>query len=131
MNRPEICFKLENIFSELNNQFFNGAITANIKWGQKRVSHRAKRSILLGSYNIQKKTITIHPALNQPEIPLICLERIVFHEMLHEKFPRKKTSSKNCIHHPEFLNFEKSYPYLRQADIWIKNNLKKLLAYKG
>lgn len=122
--------KLEIIFEDLNKQFFSDSIAAQIRWGQCRKSKKTRRSILLGSYNGLKKTITIHPALSQSEIPLICLERVVFHEMLHQKFPQKN-NERNCIHHKEFLDFEKQYPYLKQADIWIKNNLKKLLSYKG
>ena len=128
MTKSALYFDLHQIFCTLNNQFFNNSINAQIKWGKAR-KVRNKRSICLGSYNNRKKIIVINPALNQQIIPLFCLERVIFHEMLHEKFPKKLVNKKHAIHNKDFLLFEKNYPNLTIADDWIKNNLKILLQY--
>lgn len=124
-----IYFDLAPIFHDLNRRFFNHTIAARLTWGQRKtLSH--KRSIRLGSYHPTKKIIIINPCLDQAIVPHICVERIMFHEMLHQFFPSIKSSTgKNLIHHREFYDFEKTYPYLEQADRWLSVNLGRLLQY--
>jgi hypothetical protein len=124
-----VYFDLGKIFADLNWRFFAHSIEANIKWGIRR-QLRSKRSIRLGSYHPDKKTIIIHPCLDQAMVPLICVERILFHEMLHQHLPIKKSpTGKNLAHYPEFYEFEKKYPYLKEADLWLKGNLPRLLSF--
>jgi hypothetical protein len=121
-------YNLLPIFHDLNQRFFKKQIAADLRWGIRRTSRR-KLSLRLGSYHPESKTIIIHPCLDQSMVPLICVERILFHEMLHQYMPAKKEAcGKMKIHHQEFNNFEKNYPYLREADLWIKTNLSKLLS---
>jgi predicted metal-dependent hydrolase len=122
-------FDLAPIFKELNTRFFDNKIEALLRWGQKRTAH-GKMTIRLGSYHPLKKTITIHPCLDQARVPMIAIERIIFHEMAHQKFPSITSSSgRILVHYPEFNRFEKTYPYLKEADQWIKANLASLLRY--
>jgi hypothetical protein len=120
---------LEPIFMDLNQRYFALTIEASIGWGQKRTTNQ-KRSIRLGSYYPHKKAIFIHPCLDQAIVPHICIERIVFHEMVHAHLPGKLSSAgKLLVHYPEFYEFEKKYPYLEQADRWLKANLPRLLRF--
>lgn len=124
-----VYFDLTIIFDDLNKRFFNQTITATLSWG-KRKTLLQKRSIRLGSYHPGKKNIVINPCLDQAIVPHICVERILFHEMLHQHFPSKKSpAGKNLVHYREFYEFEKKYPYLQQADLWLKANLKRLLTH--
>ncbi len=126
-----VYFNLQPIFHDLNQRFFNQKITARVKWGiRRRPSIQSKCSIRLGSYHPHKKTIVINPCLDQAIVPMVCIERILFHEMLHEYFPAKKSpSGKNLIHHREFKEFEKKFPYLKEADLWLSAHLSRLLTY--
>ncbi len=126
-----IYFDLRPIFSELNRRFFAEAIDAQLRWGIRRtLKHKSKRSLRLGSYHPHNRTIFINPCLDQAIVPAICVERILFHEMIHQHLPAKRDhAGKTRIHHQEFYEFEKKYPYLREADGWIKANLARLLAY--
>jgi hypothetical protein len=126
-----VYFDLAPIFADLNRRFFNEGISAYLKWGRHRKHlDLRKKSIRLGSYNPYSRLIIIHPCLDQAMVPTICLERILFHEMLHQRFPSKKSATgKNLVHYREFLDFEKSYPYLNEADRWLKANLARLLRY--
>ncbi len=124
-----LYFDIKLIFMELNQRYFNEKVEAHIRWGQKRLVSK-KRSIRLGSYQPKTKIITIHPCLDQALVPQICLERIVFHEMAHQIFPsRKDSSGRVLVHYREFNEFEKNYPYLKEADGWIKTNLQRLLKF--
>lgn len=123
-----IYFDLADIFTRLNGLYFAGGIEASLRWGPRRKSDRPQASVRLGSYFAGDRLITINPILDQAMVPLFCVERVVFHEMNHQKCPTKKLSNgKNQFHTPEFYAFEKNYPYLDQADLWIKANLTRLL----
>lgn len=124
-----LYFDLLPMFHDLNRRFFNETIAASVKWGiKRRAMGQSKRSLRLGSYHPHSKTIIINPCLDQAMVPHICVERILFHEMLHQHLPAKKSSSgKTLIHHREFNEFEKTYPYLKEADFWLKTNLPRLL----
>lgn len=126
-----VYFDLEPMFHELNVRFFDGKIKAHLRWGQRRKPITgAKRTIRLGSYHPKAQVITINPCLDQAMVPAICLERILFHEMAHQSFPAKKSADgKNLVHYQEFYDFEKTYPYIREADLWLKANLTRLLRY--
>jgi len=128
-NTQGLYFDLRPVFCELNTRFFAGQIDARLRWGQRR-SIAQKQAIRLGSYQPKLKIITINPCLDQAIVPLICLERIIFHEMTHQYLPAIRShNGKNIIHHREFNNFEKSYPYPREADLWLKTNPSRLLRY--
>jgi hypothetical protein len=122
-----IYFDLELIFKELNERFFAGSINARLRWGIRRQSE-GKKSLRLGSYQPKNKIITINPCLDQAVVPRLCLERILFHEMIHQYMPAKKSAlGKNSIHHDEFNAFEKNFPFLKEADLWLSANLARLL----
>ena len=124
-------FNLMPIFRDLNQRFFHDKITARVRWGRRRsFAAHAKCSIRLGSYSPSNQTIIINPCLDQASVPLLCLERILFHEMLHQHLPAKKSSrGRSEIHHRQFKDFEKSFPHLKEADLWIAANLTRLLKY--
>lgn len=124
-----IYFDLAYIFNDLNKRFFACRINASLSWGQRNTRAR-KRSIRFGSYNPNTKSIIINPCLDQAIVPYICVERIMFHEMLHQQFPAKKGAhGKLMVHYREFYEYEKTYPYLKEADQWLKANLSDLLRY--
>lgn len=125
-----VYFDLTLIFNKLNADFFNNEITADLCWGKKTPKNEKKRSIRLGSYHPKCGLITIHRCLDQAMVPSICIERIVFHEMAHQKFPCiKGKGGKRIIHHLAFTQFEKTYPFLKEADQWFKANLHHLLRF--
>jgi len=130
LNTSGLYFDLQPIFHGLNTRFFAGIIKAHLRWGQRRKTLHSKRAIRLGSYHPTTKIITINPCLDQAIVPTICVERILFHEMAHQYYPPKKSpSGKNLVHYREFYDFEQSYPYIKEADLWLKANLSRLLRY--
>lgn len=121
---------LNRIFSELNQEYFSSEIFAEIAWGQAgSFAGRRRTSIRLGSYHIKNKFITIHPALDQAFVPRICVARIVYHEMLHQKHETIRVRGKNRIHTPAFKQEEKLFSAAELADKWFKANLEKILKF--
>jgi predicted metal-dependent hydrolase len=50
----------------------------------------------------------------------VAVEYIVYHEMLHLKYPVKLRGNRRCIHPPEFQAEEKLFPDLETAKLFLK-----------
>lgn len=124
-----IYHNLEQIFQTINQHYFESSIEAEITWGRFGKLATRKRSIRLGSYCYRKKRIVIHPAMDQACVPRLCIERVIHHEMLHQKYPAfRHPSGRRSVHNSYFKQAEKLFKDAELADSWFKENLKKLLS---
>jgi hypothetical protein len=104
------CYDLERIFAKLNRRFFRSRLARpRLGWSRKR--SRA----LLGHYDAAHRTITISRWLDSPSVPHYLVEYLVFHEMLHMKFPVGRKGHRRILHPPEFREAEKQFPKYEQA----------------
>lgn len=121
---------LAAIYDELNARYFGGSVDARIGWG--RGSSGRRRSIRMGAYYHDTRTILLHPALDQAAVPRYFVELVVYHEMLHQAVPQRRTASgRRCIHSPEFRARERMFHDYERARRWEKNNLGLLLRPPG
>ena len=103
-------YHLEEIFDDLNRRFFHGLLgRPQLTWSQ----NRARRS--LGHYDPAHNAIVISRVFDDPRVPRYAVEYIVYHEMLHLKYPVKLRGSRRCVHSREFLDEEKLFPELAPA----------------
>ena len=107
---------LSALFEELNVRFFNGLMTLpKLGW-----SRRVSRSIL-GHFDPSHNAIIISRIFDKPEIPKRALDYVMFHEMLHLRYPVESRGARRCIHTPEFKAAEKQFPDLKQAKELLKS----------
>jgi hypothetical protein len=126
-----IYHDLSSLYIRLNAEYFDGQIDAQITWGKWGPARSRFRSIRLGSYDSSRRLITIHPAMDQASVPRICVERIVYHEMLHQKHPTKRgPDGRRSIHTPEFRTSEKIFSGGDIADQWFKLNLERIMRHR-
>jgi hypothetical protein len=103
-------FDLDEIFEDLNRRFFEGNLPrARTGW-----SVRRSRTIL-GHHDPDHGTITISRILDKPQTPRFLVEYLVFHEMLHIRFPVERNHHRRVIHSREFREAEKKFPDYGQA----------------
>lgn len=122
---------LQQVFDRLNRDYFEDRIRAEIVFGEPgRPQHRRRRSIKLGSYDDAARRITIHPALDQPQVPLVFVEYIVFHEMLHQLYRPLRVGEALRFHGREFQRAERAFAGRREAMGWYRRHLDLLLRYK-
>lgn len=123
---------LLEIFHELNARYFDGRIEAELTWGNTgSFRGRSRSSITLGSYDYRAKRITIHPVLDQPLVPRLCVARILHHEMCHARHPAEQTpSGRRIVHTPAFRREEARFEGAREADAWLDANLEAILRYR-
>jgi len=108
-------YHLEEIFDDLNRQFFHGLLARPLMtWSQQR----SRRS--LGHYDPAHNAIVVSRIFDHPLVPRCAVEYIVYHEMLHLKHPVKLRGSRRCVHGKEFQAEEQMFPHLRQAKAFLK-----------
>jgi hypothetical protein len=109
------CHNLVELFEEMNARYFNGLMARpDLGW-----SLRPSRSIL-GHYDPGHHMIVLSSVLDKPEVPRLAVEYVMFHEMLHLRFPVEHRGVRRCVHTPDFKLAEKEFKELKQAKELLK-----------
>jgi predicted metal-dependent hydrolase len=107
---------LEEIFQRLNGNFFHGELPVpRLGW-----SLRNSRTIL-GHYDAGHAMIVINRALDSPSTPAHLVEYLVFHEMLHMRFPVERDGHRRVVHSRAFRKAEKEFPEYQEAGKSLKH----------
>jgi hypothetical protein len=124
---------LRELFAALNHEYFEAAIEADLTWGIGGSFRGPSRtSITLGTYDYRAKRITIHPVLDQAEVPRRCVARIVHHEMCHARHPAQESAGgRRLVHTSAFRREEARFEGAHQADAWLDANLDAILRYRA
>jgi len=92
---------LEESFNRVNDKYFYGVIEQpNLKWG-------SKTSATLGSYEYQTDMITISSIFRSA--PLVLLDYVMYHEMLHKKHKFDVKGRRSYHHTSRFKKEEKRF----------------------
>jgi hypothetical protein len=106
---------LERIFEDLNGQYFGGMM-ARPALGWSRFRSRTH----LGHYDPSHHMIVISRIFDDPRAPRLALEYVMYHEMLHLRYPVDHSGARRCVHTPEFKAHEKQFPHYREAKALLK-----------
>jgi hypothetical protein len=123
---------LQDIYSDINERYFDNKIDARITWSQRAQSgakRRKRNSIKMGSYSVEDRLIRIHASLDRPFVPRMFVEWIVYHEMLHQKHDIPVVGGRRQFHTPEFMAEEAEFEQYEKASRWERENLDKILYY--
>lgn len=108
-------FHLEEVFDALNARFFGGLLgRPDLTWSE----HNARRS--LGHYDAAHNTIVVSRVFDRPSSPRYAIEYLLYHEMLHLKYPVRTRGLRRCVHSREFKAEEALFPQLTEALAYIK-----------
>lgn len=108
-------YDLETIFEDLNRQFFHGLMARpQMTWSSERARN------LLGHYDPAHNAIVISRIFDHPSVPRYAVEYLVYHEMLHLKYPVKLRGSRRCVHSREFVAEERLFPRFDEAQKFLK-----------
>ncbi len=103
-------FDLQSIFDELNQRFFQGQLAvARIGWSPTR------SRTLLGHHDPSHRTITISRWFDSASVPRYLVDYLVYHEMLHIKYPTERDGDRRVVHSPAFREAEKKFPCYEEA----------------
>jgi hypothetical protein len=106
---------LEAIFERLNQQFFDGLLARpQLGWS------RGKSRGLLGHFDPSHNAIVISRIFDDVSVPELALEYVMFHEMLHLRYPVDHNGARRRVHTREFRAAEREFPRLAEAKDLLK-----------
>jgi len=108
-------YDLETIFEELNLAYFHGLMARPLLGWSRRPSRA-----MLGHYDPSHNAIVLSKLLDNAAIPRLAAEYVLFHEMLHLRFPVEHRGARRCVHTREFKQAEKQFVALKQAKELLK-----------
>ena len=109
-------FDLKFLFSKINLEYFQG------KLPQPRLIWSSRRSVRrLGYYHAEIHTIAINRKLDTKATPVLLVEYVLFHEMLHQQIGIKTSNGRRYSHTSLFKKEEKKFKDYVQAENLIKN----------
>jgi len=110
-------YNLEEIFERLNREHFDGLLgMPRLGWSRGVSRH------MLGHFDPSHNAIIISRILDGPTTPPLALEYVMFHEMLHLRYPVEHNGIRRRVHTKEFREAEKNFPLWKEA----KEALKRL-----
>jgi len=108
-------FDLEEIFERLNTAYFDGMLgRPQLGW-----SRGTSRS-MLGHFDPSHNAIIISRIFDRRQAPALALEYVMYHEMLHLRFPVDHTGARRRVHTREFRAAEKKFEHLKEAKEFLK-----------
>lgn len=106
---------LEEVFERLNADHFNG-LMARPLLGWSRGASRG----LLGHFDPAHNAIIISRIFDRAETPPLTLDYVMFHEMLHLRYPVDHNGARRRVHTREFREAEKEFPQWKEAKEMLK-----------
>ena len=110
-------YDLVQMFEDLNLRYFSGLMARpELGW-----SRRPSRTTL-GHFDPSHNAIVVSSILDDARVPRLAVEYVLFHEMLHLRYPVEHRGARRCVHTREFREEEKRFPGYKEA----KELLRKL-----
>jgi len=108
-------FDLDAVFEQLNARFFDGMLGRPLLgWS------RGQSRSMLGHFDPSHNAIIISRIFDRPGMPALPLEYVMFHEMLHLRYPVDHAGARRRVHTKEFRDAEKRFPQLKEAKELLK-----------
>jgi hypothetical protein len=123
-------YNLEEIFDTLNEKYFGNRVgNLNISWF-KKPKYKNRGTVTFGSYDRSLKLIKVNEILDNDFFPHYFVSFVVFHEILHHKFPIViDDKGRRKIHYEEFKKAERKFDHFKEAQAFEKYFVKKRSLY--
>lgn len=111
-------FDLDQLFFRLNQQYFGNQLSKpKLSW-----SNRPTRRIL-GHHDAIHNVIVISRSLDSGVVPEYVVEYVMYHEMLHIKYPTRIINERRILHSSAFRAEEKKFYDYEKAIKWLEKSL--------
>jgi hypothetical protein len=108
-------YNLEAVFEALNAEHFHGLL-ARPRLGWSRTASRSR----LGHFDPSHNAIVISRIFDSATVPGVALEYVMFHEMLHLRYPVEHNGARRRVHTREFHQAEKQFVKWKEAQEVLK-----------
>jgi len=111
-----VRYDLNQMFEELNFRYFHGLMARPILgW-----SPYASRT-LLGHYDPSHNAIVLSRVMDRVDTPRLVVEYVLFHEMLHLRFPAEHKGARRRVHTRDFKDAERQFEGLAAAKLLLRS----------
>ena len=101
---------LDLLFDSLNQRFFQASLRKpELGWSDQASRRR------LGHFDPAHDAIVVSSILDSPDVPVLALEYVLYHEMLHVKHPCRFGGGGRCVHTEEFRADERRFSGYEEA----------------
>jgi hypothetical protein len=115
------CYDLAELFDDINFEYFDGLMARPpLGW-----SVRPSRSTL-GHYDPSHHVIVLSSILDSAEAPLEAVKFVMFHEMLHLRYPTEHRGARRCVHTREFKAAERVFQNYEGAKKQLKEFMERV-----
>ena len=116
-------YDLLELFEEINLEYFNGLMARPaVGWSLQR------STTILGHYDPSHHVIVISSLLDMREAPRVVVKFVMFHEMLHLRYPTQHKGIRRCVHTPEFKEAERKFADYTLARAQLQSFVERSLA---
>jgi hypothetical protein len=110
VNAAGLHFDLNQLFDDLNRRFFDSALARpHIGWSARTWRRQ------FGCFDPGPNQILLNRRMDHPAIPSYVVEYVLFHEMLHVKYPTRRAGCSLVSHSHDFRAEEKRFPEFVRA----------------
>jgi hypothetical protein len=103
-------YDLQAIFQSLNSRYFNGLMSPpQLGWSTK------PSRTTLGHYDPSHHAIVLSSLLDCEQCPELVVQFVMFHEMLHLRYPAEHKGTRRCVHTKEFKVAEREFEKYAEA----------------
>ena len=100
-----VVYNLRELFEQLNTEFFGGLMARpELGWSLKN------SRTTLGHYDPCHHIIVLSSILDNVGAPPNAVRYVMFHEILHLRYPTEPRGSRRCVHTADFKRAEKQFP---------------------
>lgn len=108
-------YNLDEIFTEVNQNYFQNKIAKPIlTWSQQKTFR------IFGHHDALHETIVISQTLDDNRIPRFVAAFVLYHELLHIKYPTEIINGRRRIHSTAFRLDENRFPQFAEAEKWLE-----------
>jgi hypothetical protein len=98
------AYDLCELFEDINREYFGGLMARpELGWSLK------KSRTALGHYDPCHHVIVLSSILDDAGAPPVIVRYVMFHEMLHLRYPTAHCGARRCVHTPEFKKAEREF----------------------
>jgi hypothetical protein len=108
------AYDLGGLFAKLNATYFEGRMKRPLlEW---RPSLSRTR---FGFYVGVADRVVIDARLDDPNVPELVAECVLFHELLHKHYGTPHVDGRRQVHPPHFLEHERQHPQFEESERWL------------
>ena len=119
LRAPEgTCVDLMALYGKLNNEYFSGVLPpVGLRWSARRSYRR------LGHFDTVTDTIVLSRSLDDPSVPALLVEFVMYHEMLHKKLGVARVNGRLRAHTAAFRRAERRFAEFAEANRLLREPL--------